>query len=212
MMKILEILSKTYGKVVISLNVDAFELLIGAVISQNTTRNNAEKAFKRLREKIKITPGNLVKLSMEEIAETIKPAGLHRIKARRIKEISWKVIKDLGGNIEWLGNLNVEAARIILKKLPGVGDKTADVVLSFYFKEPKLAMDTHIIRIAKRLGYNGSSYEEIQSKLEAEIPENLRLDAHILLLQHGQRFCKALNPLCDECIIKEECYNMRISY
>ena len=206
--RILEKLSSYYGKVNPWKGRSAFDVLVRIVISQNTSDVNTDRAFARLSEKFDVSPKTISMAKISELEDCLEIGGLYKQKSKRLKKIAQKLVEDFGGDLEFLGDLPVEEARKFLLNFEGVGEKTADVLLSFYFDKPKIAIDTHVFRVAKRLGYEGkgSKYSEIQSKLEAEIPEEKRLEAHLLLITHGRSLCTARKPKCYDCPIVDECF------
>jgi len=205
--KILEKLSSYYGKVDPWKGRSAFDVLVRTIISQNTSDVNTDRAFTRLSEKFTISPNIISMAKISELEDCLEIGGLYKQKAKRLKKIAQTIVEDFGGDLEFLGDLSVEEARKFLLNFKGIGEKTADVLLSFYFDKPKIAIDTHVFRVAKRLSYGrkGSKYSEIQSKLEVEIPEGRRLEAHLLLITHGRSLCTARKPKCYDCPIVGEC-------
>ncbi|MCY0868658.1 MAG: endonuclease III [Desulfurococcus sp.] len=195
-------------------NIDSsslFEVLVAVVLSQNTSDKNAVKALIRLREALggKITPSALLSASLEVVEDSLKPAGMHRRRARVLKELAEYFSKpgfseELTSRITREGS--VEKARELLVKLPGVGYKTADVVLLRFFGKPVFPVDTHIARITNRLGFTSSRrYLDISRFwMENTSPSNY-LDLHLYLITHGRRVCRARNPLCSKCVLRDIC-------
>jgi len=192
-----------------SLFKDPFQVLVITVISQNTNDVNTDRAYRRLEAKGLTTPEAILKASVEEVEDALRVAGLYRNKARRLKELARRVIEDYGGDLSKLLSLPLEEARRRLLELPGVGFKTADVVLLFCGRKPVIPVDTHVSRTAKRLGFadEGAGYEEVRLSLQALYPPSpeLYLDVHLLLISLGRRFCKARKPLCGECPLRQLC-------
>jgi endonuclease-3 len=185
---------------------DPFLLLVGTVLSQNTSDRNSRPAYNRLVAKFE-TPKQLAGAEAREIQKLIKPAGLHRVKSKRLKHLARAVCERYGGDLGSVLRMPLEGARRELLSLPGVGYKTADVLLVFACGRDVLPIDTHIFRIAKRLDIAPpkAGYEEVRLKLEERIPKGRRGKAHMLLIQHGRRYCRARNPLCLECPINDLC-------
>ncbi len=186
---------------------DIFELLIETILSQNTTARNAEKAFRNLLSRFKLIPSHLARASIEEVAEAIKPAGMQYVRARNIVELSKVVIEKFGGRLDFIRNLPTDIARKLLMELPGVGKKTADIVLLFYAKRPVMPVDTHIARICRRLGISDGSYEKTREVLEKAIGENYLLvaKAHLALIEFGREICRARDPRCSSCPLASVC-------
>jgi len=191
----------------VSSNRTPFETLVITVISQNTSDRNTARAFENLSKKFMVTPENLLKVSVGEIEDALRVAGLYRNKARILKKLAEIVVEKFGGSLESIFRLPLEEARKILLALPGVGPKTADVLLLFCAKKPTFPIDTHINRVSKRLGFvdGKAGYEEIRQKLQNLFDAKDYFSAHILLILLGRRFCKARQPLCHECPINALC-------
>jgi len=186
---------------------DPFKALVRTILSQNTNWKNVEKAYKRLEETIEVTPKAISAASISDIAEAIRPAGLYNKKSATLKEVASKILTLYDGDLTQVESKPYPEAREELMKLPGVGEKTADVVLLFNAGKQVLPIDRHIARISKRLGLvlSNSDYDTIRLTLESETaPENY-LDAHIKLIQFGRDICRALNPKCSVCPISHLC-------
>ena len=144
---------------------------------------------------------------MKEIEEVIKPAGLYRIRARRIKNIAEDLIEKYNGNLNKILNLPYDEAKKKLTSIKGIGPKTADVFLMAVKGEQVLPVDVHIFRIMKRLGIATEidDYESLRAKLESEIPPAQRTKTHLTLIEFGRQICRSRNPKCEECPIKRYC-------
>ncbi len=187
-----------------------FEFIIGVMLSQNTSDKNAIKAYERLIKRFgdPIKPKAIAKSSLEAIMEAIRPAGMYRVRARNIHELA-RIFSQPGFEEELtrkIRDAGLNEARRILMSLPGVGVKSADVILSQFFGKPAFPVDTHIRRITNRLGYVRSNNYHVLSKwwMENTSPENY-VELHLLLITHGRRTCRARKPLCDECPIRDLC-------
>ncbi len=182
-----------------------FEVLITTIISQNTNDKNTALAIRRLKSEVKnIKPEEISKIPLGELEEILRPAGLYRQKARVIKEVA-SILSD--GRLDRILSLpTLEEIRNALMKLPGVGPKTADVVISMTTEKRTIAIDRHIARVVRRLGIAESGgYEEIRSRLmEIFEPEDY-LKAHLLLIKLGRTYCRARNPRCEDCPLKDLC-------
>jgi len=186
---------------------DPFKVLVRTVLSQNTNWRNEETAYRQLSEMIGITPERLAEASTKNIANAIKPAGMYNQRSRTLKLISQEVIKQYAGDLAAIVSKPYAEARESLMSLSGVGEKTADVVLLFNAGKEVLPVDRHITRIAKRLeivSYN-AKYDDIRLALEKSVDPQSYLNAHIGLIQFGRETCKALNPKCNLCILKDLC-------
>lgn len=185
----------------------AFEALIETILSQNTNDLNRDKAMSRLESKFQITPQALSQAPIDDLAECIRPAGLYRVKAPRIKEISAIVLDRFGGDLDSILKREPTEARSILMELPGVGYKTADILLAFVAGYPTVPVDTHVMRVTKRLGIVGrnADYEETRMALENLIPAKRRLRMHLSLIRFGREICNAPIPLCPKCPANRTC-------
>jgi endonuclease-3 len=185
---------------------DPFLLLVGTVLSQNTNDRNSFAAFKSLTSRF-TTPEQIASASLREIGKLIKIGGLYREKAKRLKEISKLVWKKYGGNMNLILQKPAVEARRELLSLPGVGPKTADVVLAFGAGHDVFPVDTHVFRVSKRLGFAEpkDGYEEVKRKLERVTPPGRRIEGHVLLIQLGRNYCRSRNPNHKECPINRFC-------
>jgi len=161
----------------------------------------------RLAERFHITPQVLSEAPIEELIECIRPAGLYRTKAPRIKEISRIVLERFSGDLKSILKRDPDEARAMLLELPGVGYKTADVLLAFVAGHPTIPIDTHVTRVSKRLGVvrKKANYEEIRLALERIVPANRRVRMHLSLIRFGREICKAPKPLCPKCPVNRTC-------
>lgn len=184
-----------------------FEVLIAVILSQNTNDRNVDLAMERLAARYKITPQSIAKADLAELKKCLRPAGLQRIKAARIKGVARKLLADYGGKLDAIFAGSMEEARGALLGFDGIGEKTADVVLNFLGGWDTLAIDTHIARVAKRLEVVGgkAGYGEIKAALEELIPEGERRKAHLSIIQFGRRVCKARDPMCPVCPLNGYC-------
>ncbi|ADN51705.1 endonuclease III domain-containing protein [Vulcanisaeta distributa] len=187
---------------------DIFKALIVTILTQNTNDRNALRAYENLiRVAGDITPQRLIGIGEDALANAIKPAGMHRIRARKIIELSRVILERYGGDLTWIVDSPLDEARKALLELPGVGEKTADVILVNLGK-PTFPVDTHITRISIRLGIVKSrNYREIQKAWMGILtPDPSRyLEVHLKLIQFGRDVCRARNPRCDMCGFKEVC-------
>jgi len=189
-----------------------FQTLIITVLSQATADKNTAKAFKNLSERFSITPEALATASLEEIEKAIRVGGLYRNKSRVIKAISRMILEQFNGSLDFIHSLPLEEARKILLSIPGVGPKTADVVLLFCAGKPTIPIDTHVNRVSKRLGLAPSEadYEGVRRALEALYPPDDYLPAHLLFISLGRKYCRARKPLCKPCPVNMLCPSKRI--
>ncbi len=186
---------------------DPFETLIMTVVSQNTADRNTEKAFENLSKCFKITPEVLANAKPNQIEACLRNAGLYRNKARAIKQISKTILEKFHGDLEAIMSMPFENARAALLQFPGVGPKTADVVLLFAANRPTLPVDTHVSRVSKRLGLAPAegNYEIVRESLQSLYESKDYLAIHVLLISHGRKYCKARNPICAQCPLSTLC-------
>ena len=177
--------------------INPYTLLVAVVLSAQATDIGVNKATGPLFA-IADTPQKMLTLGEERLRAAIKTIGLYRNKAKNVIALSQQLIEDHGGA--------VPADRAALEKLPGVGRKTANVVLNNAFAEPVIAVDTHIFRVANRTGLaRGKDPLEVEEGLERVVPERFRLHAHHWLILHGRYVCKARKPDCAACVIVDIC-------
>lgn len=186
---------------------DPFSLLVAVILSQNTSDRNSWRAFRRLSSKMGTTLEAISSTPEHEIEEAIRPAGLHRVKAKKLRALAEAVSTNYHGRLDSLLSKPTAEAREGLLSLPAVGPKTADILLLFYAKRRVFPIDTHISRISKRLGLVGeeAGYEEIRRRLEGIFDPDDYLIAHKVLIKFGRRYCRARNPLCEECPLRDIC-------
>jgi endonuclease-3 len=186
---------------------DPFETLIVTIISQNTADTNTERAFENLSKQFEITPQTLTTAETSKIEACLHVGGLYKNKAKTIKNVSKIVLEKFGGSLNPILSLPLSEARKALMELPGIGPKTADVVLLFSANQPTIPVDTHVNRVAKRLGFapaNGD-YEEVHLSLQKLFEPKDYLSVHLLLIALGRKYCKAGRPHCSECPVKIYC-------
>ncbi|MEI9898792.1 MAG: endonuclease III [Hyphomicrobium sp.] len=177
--------------------VNPFTLLVAVVLSAQATDAGVNKATRAL-FKIADTPEKMVKLGEEQVREFVKTIGLYRNKARNVIELSRQLVANHGGD--------VPRDRAALEALPGVGRKTANVVLNVAFGEPTMAVDTHVFRVANRTGLSsGRTPLEVEEDLLRAIPAEFAMHAHHWLILHGRYVCKARRPECPRCLIRDLC-------
>lgn len=202
--RIMDKLAAEYPEAKTELNFTTpFELLVATILSAQTTDRQVNKVTAELFKKYN-TAEDFARLTPEELAEEIKSIGLYRNKSRFIIEASKILLEKYDGE--------VPASREELMKLPGVGRKTANVILSSAFNRAAIAVDTHVFRVANRIGLaNSDDVLGVEKQLMERVPESLWSKLHHWLIFHGRRVCKARNPACSSCVLKEDCfyYNKR---
>jgi endonuclease-3 len=185
----------------------ALDELILTVLSQNTSDLNCVRAYRAMRERYPRWQDVLVAEPVE-LVDVLRPGGLANQKAPRIQAILARLAgSEHGLDLEWLSQLEPAGAMSFLTALPGVGAKTASCVLLFSLGMPVMPVDTHVHRIALRLGLIGPrvTAEAAHPLLTAMTPPDRMLEAHLLLIEHGRRTCKARRPLCEQCVLLDLC-------
>ncbi|MBT4290398.1 MAG: endonuclease III [Deltaproteobacteria bacterium] len=177
--------------------VNHFQLLIAVILSAQTTDIAVNKATKSLFKKV-ITPESMLKLGEEKLKSQIKSIGLYNNKAKNIIKCCLRLIEEF--------NSMVPNDRKDLESLPGVGSKTAGVVLNIAFKKETIPVDTHVFRVSNRIGLvRTKTPDQTEAKLLKIVPDWAKIKAHHLLILHGRYTCKAKKPLCETCVINQYC-------
>jgi endonuclease-3 len=174
-----------------------FELLISVILSAQATDVGVNKATAHLYP-VANTPQQILDLGLDRLKEYVKTIGLYNTKAKNIIKTCDILVREYGGE--------VPATRKALEALPGVGRKTANVVLNTAFGQPTIAVDTHIFRVANRTGIApGKTVREVEDRLMRLVPDEFKLDAHHWLILHGRYTCIARKPRCGSCVIHDLC-------
>ena len=196
---ILQVLEDMFPNAQCELNhTNGFELLIAVMLSAQTTDKSVNLLTDSLFKKYH-TPQDFIDIPLQELEQDLKRIGLYKNKAKNIKLMSEMLLNNYNGQ--------VPSSQIELEKLPGVGRKTANVVLSVWFGVPRIAVDTHVERVSKRLklAYLTDNVVQVEEKLMRKIPRDKWSDTHHKMIFFGRYHCMARNPLCDECKLKELC-------
>ncbi len=177
--------------------VNPYTLLVAVVLSAQATDAGVNKATRAL-FKVADTPQKMLALGEAKLTDYIKTIGLYRTKAKNVIGLSKKLIDELGGQ--------VPGDRDVLETLPGVGRKTANVVMNIAFGQPTMAVDTHVFRVANRIGLsNGTNPLAVEADLLRVVPAKYAMHAHHWLILHGRYLCKARKPECWRCLIADIC-------
>ncbi len=181
--------------------------LVGTILSQHTSDINSDEAFRRLKVRFPTWEGALAG-DPADLADAIRVGGLANIKTDRIRRVLSAVLDRRGAlEIDFLRDLPLDEAKAWLRELPGVGPKTAAVVLVFALGMPAMPVDTHVYRVSKRLGLvpQKTSVEKAHDILESMVEPEHVFEFHVMLIRHGRETCKAQRPLCTACILREDC-------
>ena len=203
----LRLLEPEYGPFPWERRYDPATEVVFTILSQHTSDVNSERAFHRLMEEF----GSLEAVAqgdLERIAQAINIGGLAKIKAPRIKEVL-NLIMAKRGNLDlyFLREMPLEEAKAWLRQLPGIGPKSAAVILCFSLGMPAMPVDTHVYRVAKRLRLIGAkvSADQAHEILEGMVASEEVYPFHVALITHGRRVCKAPRPRCDQCVLADRC-------
>lgn len=177
---------------------NGFELLIAVMLSAQTTDKSVNQLTTKLFQKYH-TPQDYLDVSLSELEQDLKRIGLYKNKAKNIQKMCTMILNDFDGQ--------VPSSQDELERLPGVGRKTANVVLSVWYDVPRIAVDTHVERVSKRLklAYLKDSVRTVEEKLMRKIPKNKWSDTHHKMIFFGRYHCTARNPHCEHCSLQELC-------
>jgi len=179
-----------------------FEVIVGAILVQNTSWKNVEKAIAGLRERDLLEPHALADVPVEELAELVRPAGYYRIKARRLHNLLRLVVDEYDGDLAAMFAVGASALREQLLGVNGVGPETADSILLYAGGLPVFVIDTYTCRVMVRHGWvePGIDYHDLQEHFEANLPQDVQLynEYHALLVRVGHRHCRR-TPRCEGC-------------
>jgi endonuclease-3 len=205
--EVIELLEQEYGPGKWQPDRNPVDVLIGTILSQNTSDANSGRAFAFLKASFNSWKA-VASAPAEHIAQVIQSGGLSQIKAVRIKQVLEQIEKEQGHiSLDSLKSKSMAETEDYLMRLPGVGHKTASCVLLFSLGKPSLPVDTHVFRVAKRLGLIDSrvSIEKAHSLLQEQIPPSKVYQFHIHMIEHGRRICHARQPRCNRCILIGTC-------
>ena len=207
--EIIELLEQHYGPREWHSDRDPIEVLIGTILSQNTSDTNSGRALASLKASLGSWEA-AAGVPAQHIAQAIRCGGLSQIKAQRIKQVLRQIRQEQRRiSLDVLRSMSMAEAEQYLMRLPGVGHKTASCVLLFSLGKPSLPVDTHVFRVAKRLGLIDStaSAEKAHTLLQALVPRARVYQFHVHLIEHGRLICHARRPTCNSCILSGVCPN-----
>ena len=211
--QVLDLLTSEYGERDWQPHDSPLNVLVQTILSQNTSDTNSGRAYKSL---IASFPRweDVASADVNDIADAIRGGGLGEIKAGRIKQALREIQQKRGRlELDFLNELPMNEARDWLMQLPGVGTKTANCVFLFSLRRPALPVDTHIYRVAGRLGLidAGTTVEKAHKLLESMVPPDRVYQFHVLMIEHGRKVCKAPRPRCYDCVLRGLCQYFRQS-
>ena len=179
------------------------EVVIGAILTQNTNWKNVERAIENLKREGLLDPQALARMPPERLAEVIRPAGYYRIKARRLKNFIEMLVRDFGGDLDALFALSTSRLRETVLAVSGIGPETADSIVLYAAGKPVFVVDAYTARILCRHGMieADATYEDIQSLMQDNLPDDVGMlkEYHALLVEVGKRQCRKAAPLCAGC-------------
>lgn len=207
MKRLLRRLRRAYGPRPLKCWGDGVSVLVGTILSQNTSAANSDAGYRQLRRRFR-SWNQVANAPVEDVERCIRVSGLSRQKAPRIQAILRRVRQERGKiDLRFLNQLADTEAYEYLRAFPGVGPKTACCTLLFAFGKALFPVDTHIHRIGRRLGLVApkATAEQTQELLTPRIAPADRYETHVLMIEHGRRTCRAINPKCGECVLLDVC-------
>ena len=203
----IEMMTRQYGPFSQEPRLPPTDEMVFTILSQHTSDINSSRAYRRLMERF-VTLDKVATADIAAIEEAIAPGGLAKIKAPRIKEVLNRVL-ELNGSLDlsFLSEMPLNDAKAWLRQLPGIGPKSAGIVLSFSLGMPAMAIDTHIHRVSQRLGVIGPkvSADQAHDILEEKVKPEEVFNFHVSYINHGRQVCRAQRPLCPECVVGRLC-------
>jgi endonuclease III related protein len=180
-----------------------FEIIVGAVLVQNTAWRNVERAIENLRDAGLMQPQALYTLPEKELAELIRPAGYYQVKARRLRNLLRLVVERYDGSLDAMFRTDLETLREELLSVSGIGPETADAILLYAAEKPTFVVDTYTHRVLARHGWIGydAGYHDIKDHFESSLPADAALynEYHALMVRLGKDYCRKSGPMCEAC-------------
>ncbi len=184
-----------------------FEVMVGAILTQNTAWKNVERAIENLKKENALSPEEINKMNIEKLAQLIKPSGFYNLKAKRLKSFIERFMEDFNGDIQEMKKLEKHTLREWLLSIPGIGRETADSIILYAIEKPIFVVDAYTRRIFSRHGFikGDEDYDEIQEIFHRNLPVDTGLynEYHALIVRLGKEYCKKQNPLCETCPLRD---------
>ena len=203
----IEMMTEQYGPFTHEARLPPTDEMVFTILSQHTSDINSSRAYRRLMETF-TTLEAVASANIADIEKAIAPGGLAKVKAPRIKEVLNKILElNESLDLSFLREMPLNDAKAWLRQLPGIGPKSAGIVLSFSLGMPAMAIDTHIYRVSQRLGAIGPkvSVDKAHEILEGKVEPEEVFNFHVAYINHGRQVCKAQKPLCPECVVGGLC-------
>ena len=203
-----ELMTHEYGPFEAERRLPPTDEMVFTILSQHTSDINSSRAYHRLMERFG-TLEAVAQADVPEIEEAIAPGGLAKVKAPRIKEVLGRVLELNSGSLDlsFLREMPLAEAKAWLRQLPGIGPKSAGIVLNFSLGMPAMAIDTHIFRVCQRLRAIDAktNADKAHDIMEAKVPPDEVFNFHVAFITHGRRVCRAQRPLCGQCVVGDMC-------
>ena len=184
-----------------------FEVMVGAILTQNTAWKNVERAIENLKRENALSPEEINKMNIEKLAQLIKPSGFYNLKAKRLKSFIERFMEDFNGDIQEMKKLEKHTLREWLLSIPGIGRETADSIILYAIEKPIFVVDAYTRRILSRHGFikGDEDYDEIQEIFHKNLPVDTGLynEYHALIVRLGKEYCRKKNPLCETCPLRD---------
>jgi endonuclease-3 related protein len=204
--KIFESLFQTYGPQNWWPGESPFEVIVGAILTQNTNWRNVEAALENLAEEGLLSPKAIDRIAVKRLSQLIRPSGYYNVKAKRLKEFTRYIVRKYSGDFRKMRRRRIEILRKEILTIKGIGQETGDTILLYGLKKPIFVVDTYTKRILFRhaLIGEGASYEEIQDLFNRSVKKDVKMynEFHALLVRLGKERCRRKNPLCSGCPIE----------
>jgi endonuclease-3 related protein len=204
--KIFESLFRTYGPQNWWPGESPFEVIVGAILTQNTNWRNVEAAIKNLAEEDLLSPKAIERITMKRLSQLVRPSGYYNVKAKRLKEFTRYIVREYSGDFRKMRRRGIEILRKEILTIKGIGQETGDTILLYGLKKPIFVVDTYTKRILFRHGLigEGATYEEIQDLFNRSVKKDVKRynEFHALLVRLGKERCRRKNPLCSGCPIE----------
>ena len=203
-----ELMTREYGPFEAERRLPPTDEMVFTILSQHTSDINSSRAYHRLMERFG-TLEAVAQADVPEIEEAIAPGGLAKVKAPRIKEVLGRVLELNSGSLDlsFLREMPLAEAKAWLRQLPGIGPKSAGIVLNFSLGMPAMAIDTHIFRVCQRLRAIDAktNADKAHDIMESKVPPDEVFNFHVAFITHGRRVCRAQRPLCGQCVVGDMC-------